>query len=88
MSKRISSYPNKFAKWNLINNIDSIVSVVTVWLFLNIVYKQLWEGKSITRYSWATPQFYTDILQAVLNKNYPNLEWVLINPSKPQSLPL
>ena len=91
MPRRISDYPDGFAGWNLISSYGSIVSVVAAWLFLNIVYKQLLEGKSTTRYPWMTPQFYTDVLQAALNRNYPSLEWALTSPPKPHafvSLPL
>ena len=38
-----------------------------------------------------TPQYYTDTLQALLNRSYPSLEWALSSPPKPHaftSLPL
>jgi cytochrome c oxidase subunit 1 len=91
MPRRISDYPDAFAGWNLISSFGSIVSVVSAWLFLYIVYAQLVEGKSATRYPWATPQFYTDTLQALLTRSYPSLEWALSSPPKPHafvSLPL
>ena len=65
--------------------------MVAAWLFLYIVYAQLVEGKSANRYPWMTPQFYTDTLQALLNRSYPSLEWALNSPPKPHafvSLPL
>nr|AYE67584.1 cytochrome c oxidase subunit 1 [Annulohypoxylon stygium]AYE67661.1 cytochrome c oxidase subunit 1 [Annulohypoxylon stygium] len=91
MPRRISDYPDAFAGWNLISSFGSIVSVVASWLFLYIVYAQLIEGKSASRYPWMTPQFYTDTLQALLNRSYPSLEWALNSPPKPHafvSLPL
>lgn len=91
MPRRISDYPDAFAGWNLISSFGSIVSVIAAWLFLYIVYAQLVEGKSTTRYPWMTPQFYTDTLQALLNRSYPSLEWALSSPPKPHafvSLPL
>lgn len=77
--------------WNLISSFGSIISVVATWLFLNIVYNQLVEGKSVSRYPWLTPQFYTDLLQSLLNRSYASLEWALNSPPKPHafvSLPL
>jgi cytochrome c oxidase subunit 1 len=91
MPRRISDYPDAFAGWNLISSFGSIVSVIAAWLFLYIVYAQLVEGKSTTRFPWMTPQFYTDTLQALLNRSYPSLEWALSSPPKPHafvSLPL
>ena len=60
-------------------------------MFLYIVYIQLIQGESSNRYPWMTPQFYTDTLQALLNRSYPSLEWALSSPPKPHafvSLPL
>ena len=91
MPRRISDYPDAFAGWNLISSLGSIVSVAAAWLFLYIVYAQLVEGKSASRFPWMTPQFYIDTLQALLNRSYPSLEWALSSPPKPHaftSLPL
>ena len=91
MPRRISDYPDAFAGWNLISSFGSIVSVVATWLFLQIVYLQLVEGKATSRYPWLTPQFYSDSLQTLLNRSYNSLEWALNSPPKPHafvSLPL
>ena len=85
MPRRISDYPDAFAGWNLISSFGSIVSVVAAWLFLYIVYVQLVEGKSASRFPWMTPQYYTDTLQALLNRSYPSLEWALSSPPKPHA---
>ena len=91
MPRRISDYPDAFAGWNLISSIGSIVSVVATWLFLDILYKQLVHGKSVSRYPWSVPQFFTDFVQHYLNRAYASLEWALNSPPKPHafaSLPL
>ena len=91
MPRRISDYPDAFAGWNLICSFGSIVSVVAAWLFLFVVYEQLVNGEASSRYPWMNPQFYTDTLQALLNRSYPSLEWALTSPPKPHafvSLPL
>jgi hypothetical protein len=91
MPRRISDYPDAFAGWNLISSFGSIISVVATWLFLYIVYIQLVEGKTSTRYPWLTPQFYSDTLRILLNRSYNSLEWALNSPPKPHafvSLPL
>ena len=91
MPRRISDYPDAYVGWNMISSYGSIISVVATWLFLYIVYLQLVEGKSTSRYPWLTPQFYSDSLQIILNRSYNSLEWALSSPPKPHafvSLPL
>jgi len=72
-----------FGGSNLINGFGSIVSVVAAWLFLYIVYIQLIEGEYAGRYPRLNPQFYTDTLQATLNRSYSIIEWALSSPPKP-----
>ena len=91
MPRRISDYPDAFAGWNMVSSFGSLISVVATWLFLHILYIQLTEGKATSRYPWLTPQFYSDILQTLLNRSYNSLEWCLNSPPKPHafvSLPL
>ena len=91
MPRRISDYPDAFAGWNLISSVGSIVSVIAALLFLYIVYIQLIEGNVASRNPWFTIGFYSDILQANLNRCYSSLEWGLSSPPKPHayiSLPL
>jgi cytochrome c oxidase subunit 1 len=91
MPRRISDYPDAFAGWNLISSLGSIVSVVATWLFLDILYRQLVQGKAVSRYVWSVPQFYTDHLRHYLSRAYSSLEWALNSPPKPHafaSLPL
>ena len=49
------------------------------------VYRQLLDGKVAVRNPWMTPQFYTDTLQALLNRSSPSLEWSLSSPPKPHA---
>jgi len=91
MPRRISDYPDAFAGWNLVSSFGSLISVVATFVFLQLVYVQLVEGKPVSRYPWLTPQFYTDLLQSLLNRAYNSLEWCLNSPPKPHafvSLPL
>ena len=91
MPRRISDYPDAFAGWNLISSIGSIISVLATWLFLYILYAQLVQGKSTSRYPWLNPEFNSDSLQTFLKRAYNGLEWSLNSPPKPHafvSLPL
>ena len=91
MPRRISDYPDAFGGWNLISSFGSLISVISIWLFLSIVYNQLVSGREVSRYPYGVPPFYMDILQYELNRSYISLEWCLNNPPKPHaflSLPL
>ena len=91
MPRRISDYPDAFAGWNWISSIGSLISVIATWIFLFILYVQLVEGKSTSRYQWLIPEFSTDSLQSLLVRSYNSLEWNLTSPPKPHafaSLPL
>ena len=91
MPRRISDYPDAFAGWNLVSSFGSIVSVIATVLFLHIVYVQLVEGDVASRYPWLFPEFFSDLFQALFNRNYISLEWSLDSPPKPHafvSLPL
>jgi cytochrome c oxidase subunit 1 len=91
MPRRISDYPDAFYGWNLISSIGSIVSVVATWYFLTIIYKQLTEGKAVSRYPWLTPQLFSDTFQVYFTRNNNSLEWCLTSPPKPHafaSLPI
>jgi len=58
---------------------------------LDIVYKQLTLGKSTSRYPWTATGHFNDVLQSLLNRAYPSIEWGLNSPPKPHafvSLPL
>ena len=91
MPRRISDYPDVFAGWNLVSSFGSMISVVSAFLFLYILYVQLVEGKATSRYPWLTPQFYSDSLQTLLNRAYNSLEWCLNSQAKPYgfvSIPL
>jgi hypothetical protein len=91
MPRRISDYPDAFAGWNLVSSLGSIISVISIALFLYIVYEQLVYGKAVSRNPWLVPQFFYDLLQTLLNRSYSSLEWALNSPPKPHpfvSLPL
>jgi cytochrome c oxidase subunit 1 len=91
MPRRISDYPDAFAGWNIISSYGSIVSLVASWLFLYIIYDQLVQGKSSSRYPWIIPGFAYDTYRIWGLRVYNSLEWALNSPPKPHaftSLPL
>lgn len=91
MPRRISDYPDGFAGWNLVSSFGSIISVAATFLFLYILYIQLTKGTDASRDIWFPFEFYEDLKQAMLSKNYNSLEWNLTSPPKSHafvSLPL
>jgi len=91
MPRRISDYPDAFAGWNYVSSFGSFISVVATVLFLHIVYGQLREGTATSKDPWFIPQYFSDLLQTLLNRTYSSLEWTLSSPPKPHafvSLPL
>jgi cytochrome c oxidase subunit 2 len=91
MPRRISDYPDAFTGWNFISSIGSVISVISLALFLQIVYLQLVQGKAVFGYPWAVPQLFSDYLRILKDKCSPGLEWALDNPPKPHaftSLPI
>ena len=90
MPRRISDYPDSFGDWNMVSSLGSLVSVIATWLFLNVLYKELVNGKISQQYLWYLAQFYSDTLRTIAERSYPSLEWGLESPPKPhayESLP-
>ena len=46
---------------------------------------QLTLGVSTSRYPWLAPQFYSDMLRALLERSFESLEWGLNSPPKPHA---
>ena len=91
MPRRISDYPDGFTGWNLVSSLGSMISVVATVIFLNTLYQQLVNGKTLSRNDWSYPQHFTDYLQWLLSRNNESIEWALNSPPKPHpfiSLPM
>jgi cytochrome c oxidase subunit 1 len=80
MPRRISDYPDGFAGWNLVSSFGSMISVLATYLFLHIIYKQLVEGKAVSRSVGMTHEFCYDSLQLLLNRSYDSIEWGITTP--------
>ena len=85
MPRRISDYPDSFTGWNLVSSLGSLISVIATYIFLYVLYIQLIKGKESYRYSWLSPQFYSDSLRSLLERAYESIEWGLNSPPKPHS---
>jgi cytochrome c oxidase subunit 1 len=54
--RRISDYPDAYASWNYIESIGSMISLISLFLFLYIIYRQFSDQKRASLYTF--PKFY------------------------------
>lgn len=79
MPRRISDYPDSFEPWNILSSLFSVISIFTVILFINIVYEQLYPGKSQPKANTITPDFIVSNLYH--DNKIHDLEFVLPQPA-------
>ncbi len=75
--RRYSDYPDAFAGWNYVSSFGSIVSLISVFLFIYIIFRLLTDNIPVSSNYWASSQFFdnnTDTLVAT------SLEWVQNSP--------
>lgn len=54
--RRISDYPDCYANWNYIASIGSMISLISVFLFIYIVYDQF-TSKRLAK-NWTSPEYF------------------------------
>ena len=60
MPRRIPDYPDAFAGWNYVSSIGSIIAIISLFLFIYIMYDQLVNGiynKNTHKLIYKTPDF-------------------------------
>lgn len=76
MPRRISDYPDNFAGWNKIASIGSMITLISIFLFIFIIYKQFTDKikefdntlfKSYLFQKQTLPHFYERDLEFVIN---------------------
>jgi cytochrome c oxidase subunit 1 len=85
MPRRIGDYPDAFTGWNVVSSFGSIISVTSIFIFLNNLYGQLTTGSVVQGNPWNVIQLFTDIANWSTNKVSTGIEWVLDNPPKPHA---
>jgi cytochrome c oxidase subunit 1 len=85
MPRRISDYPDAFAGWNIVSSFGSIISVVSLGVYIYLTHLQLTDNKVADRYPWRRPKLFTDYLRNYLNRSYDSIEWCLNSPPKPHA---
>lgn len=81
MPRRIADYPYTFSYWNYIISIGSLISFLTIFLFISIIYLQITKKQVFN--NWNIPLFF---FNTNINKKYSSynmtLETLLKNPPK------
>lgn len=81
MPRRIPDYPDAFAGWNLIASLGSIISIVSLLVFISSIYLSLINPNYVTNNPWIKPSFFFSIPQFYQNtKPSFSLEWSLSSP--------
>ena len=61
MPRRIPDYPDAFEGWNFVSSIGSLISVVSMAIFLYTIFDMLTNQPVAVRNPWGQPQFFTSI---------------------------
>jgi heme/copper-type cytochrome/quinol oxidase subunit 1 len=85
MPRRISDYPDSYTGWNMVSSLGSIMSTVSIYIFLYILYVQLTRGEPVTRNIWKLIEWFQDVLNWISNRTAHSIEWLLNSPPKPHS---
>ena len=59
MPRRIPDYPDAFEGWNYVSSIGSMISVVSMLLFIYVIYDLLVSDRVASANPWGVPQFFT-----------------------------
>jgi len=80
MPRRIADYPDCFAGWNIISSYGSVISLVSAFLFLYILYDQLTSSLEVRPNPWYIPAFFEPNTPLYITKSAPTLEWLVSSP--------
>jgi cytochrome c oxidase subunit 1 len=80
MPRRIADYPDCFAGWNIISSYGSVISLVSAFLFLYILYDQLASSLEVRPNPWYIPAFFEPNTPLYITKSAPTLEWLVSSP--------
>ncbi len=82
MPRRIPDYPDAFEGWNYVSSIGSLVSVVSMGLFLYVIYDMFVNQPVAARNPWSVPSFFTSIPSfQTESQTSTTLEWGVPSPT-------
>jgi len=81
MPRRIPDYPDALSGWNFISSWGSIISIVSSFLFLYILFDLLSKQEyNLANNYWKVPAFFESSRGAALTESASTLEWSLSSP--------
>ena len=82
MPRRIPDYPDAFEGWNYFSSIGSFISVLSMCLFIYVIFDMLTNGEEAEGNPWGVPQFFTSsVLYLSETCATTTLEWGLPSPT-------
>ena len=82
MPRRIPDYPDAFEGWNYVSSIGSLISVVSMAIFLYVIFDMLTNGALASNSPWNIPQYFTSTPLYLSNSAATHtLEWGLPSPT-------
>lgn len=77
--RRYSDFPDAFADWNSISSFGSMISVVSVFLFIYIIYRTFTDGITVSNNYWKSPELFEK--EGDTETIY-SLEWIQESPPR------
>ena len=80
--RRIPDYPDAFAGWNAISSFGSLISVLSTFVFVYIIYDLLVYGKEVSNNPWENTSFFQASPEFWMESSISNsIEWSFSSPS-------
>jgi len=79
--RRIPDYPDAYSSWNLVSSFGSIISIISTFLFIYILFNLLSrETNNLTNNYWYVPAFFSGNNFSTTTDSATTLEWSLSSP--------
>lgn len=81
--RRIPDYPDAFAGWNYISSIGSMITMISLILFIYILYDQFTSNKVVVNNPWILPNFFDSnpLFLEFKADTADSIEWLLTSPA-------
>jgi len=89
MPRRVPDYPDAFEGWNYVSSIGSLISVVSIGLFIYILYCMLSSTQLALSNPWGLPEYFISTPSyEEESKGSTTLEWGLPTPTPIHCFPV
>ncbi|MDG6100167.1 hypothetical protein EXU34_22155, partial [Alteromonas sp. ZYF713] len=79
MPRRIPDYPDAFVGWNFVSSIGSVISILSLFLFMYVMYDQFTSNRVVKTNPYLIPSYFDDNVIFVNEKLgvAQSIEWLL-----------